>query len=90
MTIDSTEEAAVCQSCGNAFVVEKAIDNYNTYNKNVNNINANTVVVNAASEKELLYRNAETFRKLGSYEKAKLYYDDMVKKYSDDWRVCWG
>lgn len=30
LTIDSTKETAVCQSCDNAFVVEKAINNYNT------------------------------------------------------------
>lgn len=90
LTIDSTKEAAVCQSCGNAFVVENAINNYNTYNNIVNNITADTVVVNAESEKEQLYRNAETFRKLGKYEKAKSYFDDMVKNYSDDWRGWWG
>lgn len=90
LSIESTKEAAVCQSCGNAFVVENAINNYNTYNNTVNNITADTVIVNAESEKEQLYRNAETFRKLGRYEKAKSYYDNLVKDYSDDWRGWWG
>lgn len=90
LSIESTKEAAVCQSCGNAFVVENAINNYNTYNNTVNNITADTVIVNAESEKEQLYRNAETFRKLGRYEKAKSYYDNLVKDFSDDWRGWWG
>ena len=90
LSIESTKEAAVCQSCGNAFVVENAINNYNTYNNTVNNITADTVIVNSESEKEQLYRNAETFRKLGRYEKAKSYYDNLVKDYSDDWRGWWG
>ena len=90
LTIDSSKEAAVCRSCGNAFVVENAINNYNTYNNIVNNITADTVVVQGESEKEQLHRNAETFRKLGKYEKAILYYNDMVKKFSDDWRGWWG
>lgn len=90
LTIDSTKEATVCQSCGNAFVVENAINNYNTYNNIVNNITADTVVVNAESEKEQLYKNGETFRSLGNYEKAAFYYQKMQENYSDDWRGWWG
>ena len=37
--IDDNKEAAVCEFCGSAFIVEKAINNYNI----TNNINANVV-----------------------------------------------
>ena len=37
LTVDEDKEAAVCQYCNSAFIVEKAINNYNI----TNNINAN-------------------------------------------------
>ena len=39
LEVDSAKEAAVCQYCNSAFIVEKAINNYNT----TNNIQANVV-----------------------------------------------
>lgn len=39
LNVDSNKEAAVCDFCGSAFIVEKAINNYNI----TNNINANVV-----------------------------------------------
>lgn len=57
LTFESTQEAAVCQSCDNAFVVENAINNYHAYNITINNITAENMVGDAESEKEQLYRN---------------------------------
>lgn len=34
LEVDSTREAAVCPFCGTAYVVEKAVNNYNTVNNN--------------------------------------------------------
>ena len=39
LEVDSTKEAAVCPYCGTAYIVEKAINNYNT----TNNITADVV-----------------------------------------------
>lgn len=39
LNVDRNKEAAVCEFCGSAFIVEKAINNYYT----TNNINANVV-----------------------------------------------
>lgn len=39
LTVDNNKEAAICQYCNSAFIVEKAINNYNI----TNNINANVV-----------------------------------------------
>lgn len=88
--IDSSKEAAVCQSCGNAFVVEKAINNYNTYNSVVNNIKSDNVIVHIESEKERLNTSAETYIKLGNTLKALATYRELVDKFPDDWRGWWG
>ena len=90
LTIDSTKEAAVCQNCGNAFVVEKAINNYNTYNSVVNNITSDNVIVHIESEKERLNTSAETYIKLGDTLKALATYRELVDKFPDDWRGWWG
>ncbi len=39
LTVDSAKDAAICEFCGSAFVVEKAINNYNC----INNITAQVV-----------------------------------------------
>ena len=39
LKVDNSKEAAICEHCGSAFIVEKAINNYNI----TNNINANVV-----------------------------------------------
>ena len=33
LEIDNTKDAAICPYCGTAFIVEKAINNYNTTNQ---------------------------------------------------------
>ncbi len=49
LTVDEAKDAAVCQYCGSAFIVEKAINNYNT------TINAGVVnVYNTVSEYEIV------------------------------------
>ena len=39
LDVDNTKDAAICKYCGTPFIIEKAINNYNT----TNNITANTV-----------------------------------------------
>lgn len=39
LAVDANKRAAVCQFCGEAFVVQEAINNYNEYNETVNNYN---------------------------------------------------
>ena len=86
LNIESEKEAAICPSCNNAFVVEKAINNYNTYNT----ITADTVIVQGESEKEQLNKNGETYIELGSFGKAKEYYEQLVERFPDDYRGWWG
>lgn len=37
LAVDADKKAAVCQFCGEAFIVQEAINNYNTYNTTNNN-----------------------------------------------------
>lgn len=39
LAVDADKKAAVCQFCGEAFIVQEAINNYNTYNETINNYN---------------------------------------------------
>ena len=41
LKVDSSKEAAICEFCGSAYIVEKAIHNYSITNNNV--IYADTV-----------------------------------------------
>ncbi len=52
LDVNAEAECAVCKFCGSTFIVEKAINNYNTnVSSNVTNINAEKVVVNGYDEK---------------------------------------
>ncbi len=43
--VDPSKEAQICQYCGSAFIVEKAINNYNITNNVTNNIQAENVTI---------------------------------------------
>ncbi len=52
LEVDSSNEAAVCQFCGTPFIVEKAINNYNT----TNNIKADVVNVYGGNSADFVIR----------------------------------
>ena len=41
LAVDDSKKTANCQFCGEAFIVHKAINHYNTYNITNNNTNHN-------------------------------------------------
>ena len=43
LEVDPTQEAAVCQYCGSAFVVEKAINNYTVQNATIEHVDHVTI-----------------------------------------------
>lgn len=43
LAVENTKDAAVCEFCGSAFIVEKAINNYNITNNVSNNISGSVV-----------------------------------------------
>lgn len=52
LEVDSSNEAAICQACGTPFIVEKAINNYNT----TNNIKADVVNVYGGNSADFVIR----------------------------------
>ena len=52
LEVDSSKEAAICQACGTPFIVEKAINNYNT----TNNIKADVVNVYGGNSADFVIR----------------------------------
>ena len=49
LEVESARDAAICPHCGSAFITEKAINNYNTYNQ----IHADTVIVQGERDFEI-------------------------------------
>jgi hypothetical protein len=90
LNVDNTKDAAVCEFCGSAFIVEKAIQNYNYHI--TNNINAQNVVITGKgeAEKERLLNNAKTNEKFGDYAKAQSIYMQITEDYPDDYRGWLG
>ncbi len=66
LTIDNNKEAAVCEFCNSAFIVEKAINNYNI----THNINANVVNIynqaNNTSNNDFLIESGKLLRYIGN------------------------
>lgn len=54
LKVDSTKDAAICEFCGSAYIVEKAINNYNITNNN--NINANVVNIYGGNSADFIIR----------------------------------
>ena len=52
--VDETKEAGICESCGTAFVTEKAINNYNTYISTNNDFSGANINVTGASVENLI------------------------------------
>ncbi len=90
LQVDNTHEAAVCQYCGSAFIVEKAIQNYNYHI--TNNITAQNVIVagKGEMEKERLLQNAKTNEDFKEYNKAYEIYKQVSEDYPDDYRGWYG
>ena len=52
LQVDNTKDAAICQYCGSAYIVEKAVNNYNT----VNNIHASVVNIYGGNSADFVIR----------------------------------
>lgn len=83
LRIDNTKDAAICQYCDSAFIVEKAINNYNITNNNT--IHADVVnIYNGNLEKEKLLNNAKLLKKTGKTKEALDIYSQITNIYPDE------
>lgn len=90
LTVDSAKEAAICESCGTPFVVEKAINNYTSQvTNNLNIANAN-VTVTGNNVEELVEKAEVYMTKLKDYSKAFETYRKISEDFPADYRGWWG
>lgn len=90
LQVDNSHEAAVCPYCNSAYIVEKAIQNFNF--SVTNNITAQNVIIagKGEMEKERLLQNAQTNENFKEYDKALEIYAQVSEDYPDDYRGWFG
>lgn len=84
LAVDDSKKAAVCQFCGEAFIVQEAINNYNTYNITNNNTTHNYgegAVVNVYESQNsisALMERSFLFLEDGNFAHATEYFDKVL------------
>lgn len=86
LKVDGDKDAAICEHCGSAFVVEKAIQNYNF--TVTNNIAGNMNVVDTKADD--LYIAAHKLEDQKMYGQSNEMYVRLEKEYPNDYRGWWG
>lgn len=90
LQVDNSHEAAVCPYCNSAYIVEKAIQNFNF--SVTNNITAQNVIIagKGEMEKERLLQNAKTQLSFNDTASARSTYSQITEDYPDDYRGWYG
>lgn len=89
LQVDNSKDAAVCQYCGSAFIVEKAIHNYeinNTYNIE----NANIIVNDEKSFAKRMAAAEEYLYQLKEYKAAYEIYNEIESLAPTNYKVWYG
>lgn len=88
LKVDNSLEAAVCSYCNAAYIVEKAINNYNETNYNYTNISNSVInIIGQENDIERLLKNVSTFVKIGKSIEAKHLLADIINNFPDDYRA---
>ena len=95
LAVDDSKKAAVCQFCGEAFIVQEAINNYNTYNITNNTTSHNYgegAVVNLyeGNSRDDFAKSGDTFIHLGDYSSAEKVFKELSEDCPYDYRGWWG
>ena len=90
LMINDSKEAAVCQYCNSAFIVENAINNFNTYNVNINDFSGANFVITNQSDLAALYNNARRLKKDCKYQDSLSYYSRILEQDSDNWEAYYN
>lgn len=89
MQIDGSRKEAFCPYCGTKFLVESAVNYYNT--KNEYHIEHADIKMEDSKGLETKLRNAEAYLdKLKDYSSAEKLYLDITDEFASDWRGWWG
>lgn len=78
LEVDNQKEAAVCPHCGAAYIVEKAIINYNTNYNTINNYDGATINVTGTKIENLLVL-AKNAQDTNAFEEAHEYYARVLE-----------
>ena len=81
LSIDCAKDAAICPYCGSAYVVEKAIQNYNI---SMNNLNADIVNIYAGNTADRMWEKVQTYFKLDEMDNAYTVMDEMMNQFPED------
>ena len=88
LNVESTSEASVCQHCGAAFIVEKAINNYKVTNEIRDSV-VNIYSGDYKSADDLLEKGA-AYVKIGDYKSGLQVYSLMTQDFPGNWKGWWG
>lgn len=77
LEVNPEQDAAICPYCGSAFIVEKAVHNYNISVSNNVNIGSATINIQGHNSENLLAR-AKAFEAEKKYDSAKQYYNQVL------------
>jgi hypothetical protein len=86
LEVDNKTEAGVCKFCGNAFITEKAINNFNIKYE----VKADNVIISNKPDMEALLEREEVFTKLKETKKLEKLYEEMVQHYPKRYEGWWG
>ena len=86
LEVDNGKEAGICQFCGNAFITEKAINNYHIKYE----VKADTVIMNSKTSMEDLLERETAYIKISDFPHLEQLYEDMTKLYPRRHEGWWG
>ena len=86
LDVDNGKDAGICKYCGNAFITENAINNYNIKYE----VKADTVIMNNRASMDELLEREEVYSRLNEIKKLTDLYEEMIKLYPKRYEGWWG
>lgn len=83
--VDNSKDAAICEYCGTPFIVEKAINNYNT--NYTTTVIADSVMIVGQESADMIANTIQKFIDAEEYTTANEYLKRMEESFSTDYRV---
>lgn len=78
LEVNPAKETAICPFCGEAYIVEKAINNYNISQAQNVTINGGSICIKNGPDVCDLLKRADEFFEVANYQKAKEYYEKVL------------